>query len=176
MPIPEATAESLVRDIAAGDHAALGALYDRHAPLVNGLALRILRNVTEAEEVVQEVFLQVWHQATRFDRKRGSVSGWLCVIARSRALDRLRRRIARREEPEEALPVPTATPRTDEALAVRAALDALSAEQKLALELAYYEGLSQSEIATKLGQPLGTVKTRMRSAMIRLREVLGPTP
>lgn len=170
----EADLESLVRDIAGGDHGALGSLYDRYAGLVNGLALRILRNTSEAEEVVQEVFLQVWHQAARFDPSRGSVGGWVCMMARSRALDRARRRVARREDGEDALPLAVAVPRTDEALAVRRALDDLSPDQKLALELAYYEGLSQSEIATRLGQPLGTIKTRIRAAMIRLREVLGP--
>ncbi len=173
-PLPEDNTSKLVREIAGGDPGALGTLYDRYAGLVHGLALRTLRNPHEAEEVVQEVFLQVWHQATRFDAGRGSVTAWLCTIARSRALDRLRRQLARREEPEESLPAAATNPRNEEALAVRHALDGLTPDQKRALELAYYEGLSQSEIAARLGQPLGTIKTRMRTALIRLREVLGP--
>lgn len=174
--VPAAQPEHLLRLVASGDHDALGRFYDRYAGLVNGLALRILRNVNEAEEVVQEVFLQVWHQAERFDEGRGSVPGWLCVMARSRALDRLRRRVARREDPAESLPAPAVTPRNEEALAVRRALDTLTADQRTALELAYYEGLSQSEIAERLGEPLGTIKTRIRTAMIRLREILAPLP
>ena len=172
--VPEDTPESLVREIGNGNPAALGAFYDRFSGVVTALALRILRNGSEAEEVVQEVFLQVWHQASRFDAQRGSVTGWLCVIARSRALDRLRRQVARREDPAESLPNPSAAPRTEEGIAVRRALEGLSEEQRTALQLAYYEGLTQSEIATRLGQPLGTVKTRIRAAMGRLRETLGP--
>jgi len=177
-PIPlrmlESPAETLLRRLVAGDHLALGEFYDRFAGLVNALALRIVRDGADAEDVVQEVFVQVWRQASRFDRSRGSVEAWLCTMARTRALDRLRRRTSRREEPEEAAPASTEHPRTEEGLAVRKALEALSSDQRRALELAYYEGLTQSEIAEKLGEPLGTVKTRIRTAMIRLREALGP--
>ncbi len=165
---------ALLRLVAAGDPRALGDFYDRYSALVNGLALRILRNGAEAEDVVQEVFLQVWHQAQRFDAARGSVAGWLCAIARSRALDKLRRRTSRREECEDRAPASAVVPTNDEALAVRKALDSLSPEQRVALELAYYEGLSQSEIAEHLGEPLGTVKTRIRTAMMRLRAILAP--
>ncbi|HVQ31974.1 MAG TPA: sigma-70 family RNA polymerase sigma factor [Vicinamibacteria bacterium] len=172
MPAPDA--QSLLRRLTGGDAAALGELYDRFAGLVNGLALRILRNTAEAEDVVQEVFVQVWRQAERFDPSRGSPEAWLCTIARTRALDRLRRRTARREEASEAAPGVSAAPRTEEALAVRKALEGLSADQRHALELAYYEGLTHTEIAARLGEPLGTVKTRIRTAMIRLRDVLGP--
>jgi RNA polymerase sigma-70 factor (ECF subfamily) len=168
--------DPLLRRLTDGDHAALGEFYDRYAGLVNGLALRILRDTAEAEEVVQEVFVQVWRQAERYDPARGSIEAWICTIARTRALDRLRRRTSRREEPGDAAPGPTDTPRTVEALAVRKALESLSADQRRALELAYYDGLTQSEIAERLGEPLGTVKTRIRTAMIRLRDVLAPTP
>ena len=168
-------AETLIRRLTAGDQRALGEFYDLYAGLVNGLAIRILRDRTEAEDVVQEVFVQVWRQAARFDPTRGSPEAWICTMARTRALDRLRRRTSRREEPEEAAPGSTETPKTEEALAVRKAMDALSADQRKALELAYYEGLTQSEIAERLGEPLGTIKTRIRTAMIRLRDVLGPT-
>jgi RNA polymerase sigma-70 factor (ECF subfamily) len=170
------TTETLLRRLAAGETSALGEFYDVFAGLVNGLALRILRDAADAEDVVQEVFLQVWRQASRFDPTRGSVEAWLCTIARTRALDRLRRRTARREDPEDEAPPSSATPKSAEAIAVRKALDGLTSDQRKALELAYFEGLTQSEIAERLGEPLGTVKTRIRTAMIRLRDVLGPRP
>jgi RNA polymerase sigma-70 factor (ECF subfamily) len=166
--------ESLLRRLTAGDPHALGEVYDRYAGLVNGLALRILRDRTEAEDVVQEVFVQIWRQAARFDPARGSPEAWICTMARTRALDRLRRRTSRREEPSEAATGASEPPRTEEALAVRKALDTLSPDQRKALELAYYEGLTQTEIAARLGEPLGTIKTRIRTGMIRLRDVLGP--
>ena len=165
---------SLIRRLTRGDHDALGEIYDLYAGLVNGLALRILRDRAEAEDTVQEVFVQVWQQAARFDASRGTPEAWLCTMARTRALDRLRKRSSRREEPELAHSGSTEAPRTEEALAVRAALDALPVDQRKALELAYYEGLTQSEIAERLAEPLGTVKTRIRTAMIRLPGVLGP--
>jgi RNA polymerase sigma-70 factor (ECF subfamily) len=170
-----ATAASLIRRLRSGDHKALGEFYDQYAGLVNGLAIRILRDPAEAEDTVQEVFVQVWKQAARFDPSRGTPQAWLCTMARTRALDRLRKRTSRREEPEEAAPAANPAPRNEEALAVRRALDGLPQDQRRALELAYYEGLTQSEIAERLAEPLGTVKTRIRTAMIRLRGVLGPT-
>lgn len=167
---------SLLQRLAQGDKAALADFYDLYAGLVNGLALRILRDVSEAEDVVQEVFLRVWRQADRYDPQRGTPEAWLCTMARTRALDRLRRRAARREDALEAAPMATLLPRNEEALAVRKALDALSTDQRRAVELAYYGGLTQSEIAQALGEPLGTIKTRIRTAMLRLREALGPEP
>jgi RNA polymerase sigma-70 factor (ECF subfamily) len=172
--MPEAQPESLLRRLASGDHSALGEFYDRFAGLANALALRVLRDVAEAEDVVQEVFVQVWRQAARFDPSRGSPEAWLCTITRTRALDRLRRRVSRREEQGAGPDSRSGAPPTLVALAVRQALDGLSADQRRALELAYYEGLTQSEIAARLGEPLGTIKTRIRTAMIRLRETLGP--
>ncbi len=168
--------EALIGRIAAGQHDALREFYDRYASLVNGLALRILRDPSDAEDVVQEVFVQAWRQADRFDPARGTPEAWLCTLARTRALDKLRRRVSRREEPAETAPGTTATPRNVEVLAVRKALEHLSANQRRALELAYYEGLTQSEIAERLGEPLGTIKTRIRTAMMRLREALSPVP
>jgi RNA polymerase sigma-70 factor (ECF subfamily) len=168
-----ATGTVVLRRLAEGDASALAELYDRHAGLAFGLALRILRERTEAEDVVQEAFVQVWRQAGRYDPGRGSPEAWLCAIVRTRAIDRLRRRLSRREQPE--IPEPTAattTPAPEGVLAVRKALQILSADQRRALELAYYEGLTQSEIARRLDEPLGTIKTRIRTAMLRLREEL----
>jgi RNA polymerase sigma-70 factor (ECF subfamily) len=167
------SAEMLLREIAQGDRQALGDFYDLFAGLVNGLALRILRDVSDAEDVVQEVFVQVWRQAERFDPSRGAPEAWLCTMARTRALDRLRRRTSRREDRGDPPVVAVAAPKTEESISVRRALDDLSPDQRRALELAYYEGLTQSEIAKQLGEPLGTIKTRIRTAMIRLRESLG---
>ena len=170
-------AASLIRRLTRGDHQALGEFYDLYAGLVNGLAVRILRDRAEAEDTVQEVFVLVWQQASRFDAARGTPEAWLCTMARSRALDRLRRRSSRREEPQSDDRPSSAAPNTsEEALAVRKALDGLPDDQRRALELAYYEGLTQTEIAARLQEPLGTIKTRIRTAMIRLRGVLGPEP
>jgi RNA polymerase sigma-70 factor (ECF subfamily) len=163
----------VLRRLAEGDSLALAEFYDAHAGLAYGLALRVLRDRSDAEDVVQEAFVQVWRQADRYDPARGSPQAWLCAIVRTRALDRLRRRVSRREQEEAPEPVAAgSTPDREGELAVRKALLTLSAEQRRALELAYYEGLTQSEIARRLGEPLGTVKTRIRSAMIRLRQEL----
>jgi RNA polymerase sigma-70 factor (ECF subfamily) len=174
--MPTHASKALISRIAEGDHEALGEFYDRYASMANGLALRILRNTSDAEEVVQEVFVQAWRQADRYDPTRGTPEAWISTLARTRALDKLRRRTSRREDPPEAAPGTTATPPNVEVLAVRRALSGLSAAQRTVLELAYYDGLTQSEIAQRLGEPLGTVKTRIRTAMIRLREALAPLP
>lgn len=173
----------IVRRMAGGDHLALGELYDRHARLLFSLALRIVREPSDAEDVLQEAFSQVWRQAKRFEEGRGTVVGWLVTVTRSRALDRLRHRrtqpggIADFDRIAEALPDPARAldlhlVTSEAAERVRQALAALPDDQRIPLELAYYEGLSQSEIAEKLQTPLGTIKTRMRQALRRLRDAL----
>lgn len=155
-------------------------LYDRYAGQVYALARRIVGNETDAEDVVQEVFSQAWRTAARYDRARGSVIGWLLMITRTRAIDKIR---ARRARPDtfDAVPPDTlaASQAPDEievaeqAAVVRAALLALPDAQRTALELAYYEGLTQAEIAARLSEPLGTIKTRMRTGLMSLRARLG---
>jgi RNA polymerase sigma-70 factor (ECF subfamily) len=171
---------ALVRRMSGGDERALGALYDRWSAAVYALVLQIVRDAAEAEDVVEDVFWQSWRQAARYEPSRAGVSTWLLTIARSRALDRLR---SLRRAREETVPITSAaesvassgaTPAVDaelseERVLVAAALRELPAEQREALELAYFGGLSQTEIAARTGQPLGTVKTRMRLAMQKLR-------
>jgi RNA polymerase sigma-70 factor (ECF subfamily) len=180
----ESEDESLVQRMAAGDDAALGALYDRWYPVVHGVVSRLLRQPDDVEDIVEETFWQAWRQASRFDRSRGAVQTWLSTIARSRALDRVRAVRRRREEPLEGddgqVVVQQAAegdPGLDADASERrrivvAALSGLPAEQREALELGYFGGLSQTEIAERTGQPLGTVKTRMRLALQKLRSQL----
>jgi RNA polymerase sigma-70 factor (ECF subfamily) len=165
-----------------GDHAALAELYDRHATAVYSLALRILGDRTGAEDTVQEVFTQAWQQAPTYDPQRGVVAAWLCTLARSRAIDALRARRARPEALADdgiALRLPDVGPVPEEQAMlsqqgsrVRQALTQLPDHQRLAIELAYYEGLTHVEIAARLNEPLGTVKTWIRSGLLKLREWL----
>ncbi len=185
-PDSEITDERLVARMSARDQAALASLYDRHRGVVYALALRILRDRAEAEEVLADVFLQAWRSSAGFDRGRGSVAGWLFTLCRSRAIDRLRAR-GRRDAAhaalarEDAAPVAAPAAEGPEADVARGqkrrligtALGALSPAQRSALELAYFEGLSHTEIAERLGEPLGTVKTRIRQGLLTLRESLG---
>jgi RNA polymerase sigma-70 factor (ECF subfamily) len=186
--VPARAAEDREQDRAAlarmaqGDGDALAELYDRHARPVYSLALRILRDVRDAEDIVQEVFAQAWRQATRYSASRGVVAAWLLTLARSRAIDRLRARRARPEgvgderaashvvdrEP----PIDWQLLSSEQTARVRAALDDLPTLQRVAVELAYFEGLTHVEIADRLEQPLGTVKTRIRLALGKLRETL----
>jgi RNA polymerase sigma-70 factor, ECF subfamily len=175
---------ALVRGMVAGDDRALGALYDRWQGVVHGVVARILRQPNDIEDVVEETFWQAWRQASRFDPARGAVQTWLLTIARCRAVDRARAVRRRRESPIEGddgevvvQQVAPDDPGLDTEAAERrrivtAALTQLPVEQREALELGYYGGLSQSEIAERTGQPLGTVKTRMRLAMQKLRSQL----
>jgi RNA polymerase sigma-70 factor, ECF subfamily len=173
---------AIVERMAAGDGDALRELYDLHARAVYSLALRILRVQSDAEDVVQEVFVQAWRQAARYDATRGTVVGWLLMQARSRSIDRLRARQARPEHSQDERPADTPDSgvgpdiqivRGEQARRVRQALDELPLLQRTALELAYYEGLTHVEIAEQLEQPLGTVKTRIRQGLSKLRQALG---
>ena len=180
---PEPAQESdvvLLKAIAARDEAALAQLYDRYDRILFGLLMRILNNREEAEDVLQEVFLQVWRKAADFDESRGRPFTWLVTLARSRGIDRLRTLAARervaeagaREVSEEISDAATDAFKSEQRGLVSDALAKLPDEQKRPIMLAYFDGLTQTEIATRLGAPLGTVKTRMRTGMIRLRELL----
>lgn len=171
----------LMERIAQGDEGALRELYDLHVKAMYSLAVRILRSSPDAEDVVQEVFSQAWRQSARYDATRASAVGWLLMQTRSRAIDRLRARQARPEGSEVDVVVEQADSaagpelqavRTEQANRVRLALERLPFLQRTAIELAYYEGLTQSEIAERLAQPLGTVKTWIRQGLLRLREAL----
>ncbi|MET0623483.1 MAG: sigma-70 family RNA polymerase sigma factor [Pyrinomonadaceae bacterium] len=173
----------LLRAVARGDESAFARVYDRYSPILLGLLLRILRSRAEAEDVLQEVFLQVWQQARSFDESRGRAFTWLVTLARSRAIDRLRavdsRERAALRSAEDGQPVTQARPladddaiRAERAEAVRGALGELPEEQRQVLVLAYLEGMSQSEIAAAKNQPLGTVKTRTRAGLKKLSESL----
>jgi RNA polymerase sigma-70 factor (ECF subfamily) len=183
-----AVSDSSVADRAAfdrmarGDQDALGEIYDRHGRLVYSLAFRIVRDQADAEDVVQEVFSQAWRQAARYDSSRGTVLGWLLTLTRSRAIDRLRGRRSRPEPsvdegllnalPDPAAPADVQVAWAAQATQIRAALDGLSVLQRVAIELAFYEGLTHAEIADRLELPLGTVKTRIRQGLLKLRELL----
>ena len=171
----------LLDRIVARDERAVGELYDRHNRLLYGLILRILRDRSEAEEVLQEVFVLVWTRAETYNVALGSPAAWLVRVARNRAIDRLRANAVRLRAVESA-PVPDAAPSPETHAAdserqrvVKRALDALPADQRVLIEQAYYLGLTQSELAERFQLPLGTVKTRIRTGMITLRETLSQT-
>jgi RNA polymerase sigma-70 factor (ECF subfamily) len=177
-----ATDQETVTRMAAGDTSGLADLYDRYATPVYSLALRIVTRPEDAEDVTQQVFTQAWRSASRYDPGRGAVAAWLLVMARTRALDCLRRRsttpsgdadadrIAAIPDPGPSVEYVVAT--NEQVASVRQALDLLPDEQRLALELAYYGGLTQTEIAERTATPLGTVKTRVRTALRSLRAAM----
>ena len=173
---------ALITRIAAGDRDAFSRFYDLLAPTAFGLIRRVLRDPEAAADVLQEVFLQVWREAPQYDPKRGSPEAWLVMRAKTRAIDRLRS--IRRRDRTFVAPVDESVARSSEAPAenpavvaedrglVQTALAQLPEPQRRVIELAFFEGLTQSEIATRLGEPLGTVKTRARLGLERLRSAL----
>jgi len=176
--------EDFIRRAAKGDAPAIAALYDSTSRLVFGLIMRILGDRFAAEEVLLDVYTQVWRQASSYEEQRGTPLAWLMTMARTRAIDRMRssKQDLQRKEPldlavyqksGEAGPE-EATAISERRTLVRSALDALSPQQREVIELAYYSGLSHSEIAAHLGHPLGTVKTRTRLGMMKLCEMLRP--
>jgi RNA polymerase sigma-70 factor (ECF subfamily) len=167
---------ALLSSIQSGDQDAMARFFDRYSSMVYSVALRVLKDPGEAEDVVQEIFIQVWKNPAAFVSGKGSLGGWLVVVARNRAIDMLRRR--RPADPIELFALPSATNLANEAERsvlmekIRGAMLALPIEQQKSVELAFFGGLSHSEIAEKTGDPLGTVKTRIRLALLSLRKVL----
>lgn len=182
-PTPHALDSALIDGMKTGDESALSAIYDRYSAMLFGMLTRILDDRQAAEEVLQDLFLQLWRNPGQFDASRGSLPAWLMVIARNRAISRLRgkrdRELLEDQEGDFANTFVSGQNIEDEAAraelaeTLTAALGKLPAEQRQALELAYFQGMTQSEIAAKTGAPLGTVKTRVRSAMQSLRQILG---
>lgn len=171
----------LIQRVRAGDRQAFASLYDRHAPMCYGVILRILKSESDAEEVLQEAWVYAWRQLGEFDAQRAQLSTWLVMIARSRALDRLRANRARgvREENAQAGAAPSApsTPadhaEQDELTReMRGALASLTDNQREALELAFFQGLSHAQVAERVGAPLGTVKSRIRDGLRSLGRLL----
>jgi RNA polymerase sigma-70 factor (ECF subfamily) len=172
--------EAVVALVARSDEVALGELYDRFGRIAYGLALRVLRDPGLAEDAVQEAFLQIWRGAERFVPERAKASAWIMTLVHRRAVDVVRREERRRAEPLEDAAAVAGAEGSAEDLAwlrfererVQAALSLLPDQQREALELAYYGGFTQSELAERLGQPIGTIKSRMFAGLTRLRELL----
>jgi len=173
---PQVTDSMLISRIRAGDEDALATLHDRYSQVVYSVALRVLGETTQAEDILQEIFLQLWRNPQTFDSNRGSLGAWLAVITRHRAIDLLRRRRPESDIEDVIVAVDTRLEQTTDrnmAIAkIRAVVERLPVEQRKPLEMAFFEGLTHSEIASKTGEPLGTVKTRIRSALLTLRKAL----
>lgn len=173
-----ASDEHLLSQIAGGDRASFAEFYDRHASRVYGLLLKLCRNARVAEDALQEAFLYIWTSRASYDSARGTPLAWLLLVARSRGLDQLRRigrhsalAVEHHDAPQEDTALADAS-RSEEAQRAAAALGALPQEQRQAIELAFYGGLTHEEIAGKLSIPLGTIKTRIRLGMQKLRDLL----
>jgi RNA polymerase sigma-70 factor, ECF subfamily len=168
----------LVAAIRAGDQQAMAQLYERYSSTVYAVALRVLGDTAAAEDILQEVFMQLWRNADVFNPDRGSLPGWLAVIARNRAIDSLRRRRPESDIAEVVVSVePDLVGKVEWSRSlekIRGALEVMPAPQRLALEMAFFEGLTHIEIAEKTGDPLGTIKTRIRAGLATLRKVFKP--
>ncbi len=177
---------ALMARVVAGDHGAMEAIYDRYSRLVYAIAMRMLHDAQAAEELLSDIFMELWRKVERFDAARGSLATYLATLTRSRAIDRMR--AARRHataplaaDQAAALVDPAAAPSSrltgaEDRARMVTALGRLSGDQRSTLELAYFDDLSHSEIATRLGKPLGTVKTHIRQGLITLREILQVRP
>jgi RNA polymerase sigma factor (sigma-70 family) len=178
----ETSDETLLASVASGDEDALGQLYDRFGRVAYGLALRVIRDERLAEDAVQEAFLAVWRQAASFRPERARAQSWVLTLVHRRAVDLVRREERRRADPLEPDAEPAvgstaeAVELRDRREAVQRALARLPEEQRRPIELAYYGGFTQSELAERLGEPLGTIKSRMFGGLKRLRELLGEEP
>lgn len=179
---PNAQLAALLRLSARGDEAAFAELYDATAARVHGLVLRVVRDPTQAEEVTQEVFLQVWRTSSNYDQSRGSALSWLMTLAHRRAVDRVRSAEAASRQDTSYHRTTQSTPHDStaeaveaslEARRVRSAMDQLTQVQREALELAYFGGYTHTEVATMLDLPVGTAKTRIRDGLIRMRDAMG---
>jgi len=175
---PNATTSDLglVTAIRSGDQGAMAALYDRYSSIVYSVSLRVLQDTGAAEDVLQDIFMQLWRNPGAFDASRGNMAAWLAVIARHRAIDALRRRRPENDIEDVIVSVePDLASEADRSRTmdkVRGALQTMPSLQRSALEMAYFEGLTHSEIAEKTGEPLGTIKTRIRTGLTSLRRVL----
>jgi RNA polymerase sigma-70 factor (ECF subfamily) len=167
---------ALVTAIRSGDQGAMAALYDRYSSIVYAVALRVLQDTGAAEDVLQDIFMQLWRNPGAFDASRGNMAAWLAVIARHRAIDALRRRRPENDIEDVVVSVePDLASDADRSRTmdkVRGVLHTMPHQQRSALEMAYFEGLTHSEIAEKTGEPLGTIKTRIRMGLLALRKVL----
>lgn len=167
---------ALIERVRAGDETAMAEIYDRYSGIVYGVALRVLADTGTAEDVLQEVFLQLWRNPQVFDANRGKMTSWLAVIARNRAIDHLRKRPL--EDDITDLPISTGVNLENESaqrLAVekiRSLLASLPQEQRRAMEMAFFEGMTHTEIASKTGEPLGTIKTRIRAGLLAVRKAV----
>ncbi|MDE3105984.1 MAG: sigma-70 family RNA polymerase sigma factor [Acidobacteriota bacterium] len=165
---------SLLIAIQSGDEQAMAALYDRYSRIVYSVALRVLRDPTSAEDVLQEIFMQIWRKPDSFIATRGSLGGWLAVVARNRSIDALRRKRPSEQVDDLALASPynlaDEAERNSMMDKARAVIQMLPVEQRKTLEMAFFDGLTHTEIAEMTGDPLGTVKTRVRSALTTLRK------
>ncbi len=176
LPLSAQDDAALLTLVQKGDESAMASLFDRYSKVVYSVALRVLRDPASAEDVLQEIFLQVWRNPDGFIATRGSLGGWLAVVSRNRSIDALRRR--RPTEQVDEMLLPSSYNLVDEAVRsgmmdkARVVIHKLPTEQRKTLEMAFFDGLTHSEIAEMTGDPLGTVKTRIRSALLTLRKAL----
>ena len=164
----------LIARMRAGDKEAMAAVYDRYRGIVYAVALRVLGNTTAAEDVLQEVFLRLWRNPNSFDAERGELPAWLAVIARNRSIDYLRQRPPEDDIEEFSISsnidLEDGFARMQAVEKIRAVISQLPQEQRKSLEMVYFDGMTQSEIAAKTGEPLGTIKTRIRTGLLTLRK------